>query len=108
MNELFLILGMMLVTFAVRYPVLALTSRITLPSGLLRTLRYVPPAVLAAIVLPEMFFNTQGALDINTDNAYLIAGVFSFIVAWRTKNTLITIVLGMGVLLGLKAVLNQF
>jgi branched-subunit amino acid transport protein len=94
MNEALLIAGMALVTFAVRYPVLALLGKIPLPEPVFRALKYVPPAVLAAIVLPAILM-PNGEIDIRLSNSYLIAGIFAGIVAWRTKNLLLTIVLGM-------------
>ncbi|MBC7810342.1 MAG: AzlD domain-containing protein [Burkholderiales bacterium] len=99
MNEVILIAGMALVTFAVRYPVLALLSRFQLPQVVTRTLKFVPPAVLAAIVLPEMLFNDAGQISLSYTNAGLIAGVIAALVAWRTKNLLATIVIGMGIYL---------
>ena len=34
------------------------------------------------------------------DNAYLVAGVAAALIAWRTRNLLLTIVLGMAIFLG--------
>ena len=82
----------MLVTFLVRYPVLALVGRIDLPERVLNALRYVPPAVLTAIIIPEMFVREEG---ISFGNAYLVAGIVAGIIAWRTRNLLLTITLGM-------------
>jgi branched-subunit amino acid transport protein len=95
MNEFLMIAGMSLVTFAVRYPVLALVGKIQLPPTILRALKYVPPAVLAAIIVPEVVFNAEKQLDISLTNSYLIAAVITVLIAWRTKNLLLTIVLGM-------------
>jgi branched-subunit amino acid transport protein len=95
MNEVLFIAGMALVTFAVRYPVLALVGKISLPDSLLRALRYVPPAVLTAIIVPAMVFTPDGSLDLRLTNTYLVAGIISAIIAWRSKNLLLTIILGM-------------
>ncbi len=97
--ELFLVAGMMIVTFGVRYPVLALVSRITLPPAVLAALKFIPPAVLTAIIVPAVLM-PQGVLDIGIDNAYLVAAVVAGLVAWRSNNLLLTIVLGMVVFLG--------
>ncbi len=51
MDEVLLILGMGIVTFGVRYPLLALVGRLDMPVPLVRALRYAPPAILAAIIL---------------------------------------------------------
>ena len=108
MNEALLILGMALVTFAVRYPVLALVGRLSLPASVLRALRYVPPAVLAAIILPALVFDAENQLALSATNSALLAGIFTFVVAWRTKNVLVTIIAGMIAFWLLKALFGQF
>ena len=105
MNEVLLILGMALVTFAVRYPPLALVGRLELPERVIRALRYVPVAVLTAIIVPAVLM-PQGELDLRLENAYLIAALTAVVVSWRTKNLLLTIVIGMGVFLVWRAVMG--
>jgi len=60
----------MAVTFSVRYVLLALSERFTLPEGLERALRYVPPAVLTAIIVPSVLI-PDGQWNISLENAYL-------------------------------------
>ena len=105
MNEPLLIFGMMLVTFGVRYPVLAVVGRIRLPDSVIRALRYVPVVVLTAIIIPAMLFQ-DGEVTVALDNAYLVAGIFSAAVAWRTRNLLWTIGLGMAFFLLWRGVLG--
>lgn len=95
MNEVLLIAGMGAATFIVRYPVLALLGRISLPPLILRALRYVPAAVLTAIIVPAVLMSSEGKLNIALNNAFLPAAVISVLVSWRTKNLLLTIVVGM-------------
>jgi len=95
MNEVWLIFGMMLVTFGVRYPVLAIVGRIQLPEPVLRALKYVPAAVLTAIVVPAVLYPEGNQIDLRLDNAYLVASIVAVLVAWRTKNLLWTILIGM-------------
>lgn len=102
MDEWLLILGMALVTFGVRYPMLAVIGRLRLPDTALRALRYVPAAVLTAIVVPAVLM-PDGALDLRLENAYLPGAVVAALVAWRTKNLLLTIIVGMGAFLLLRA-----
>lgn len=94
-DELLLILGMTLVTFLVRYPVLAIVGRIKLPERALRALRYVPVAVLSAIIAPELLIR-DGAPALSLANAYLVGGLVALLVAWRWSNLLVTILAGMG------------
>lgn len=105
MNELLLILGMALVTFGVRYPMLAIVGRLQLPDPVLRALRYVPVAVLTAITVPAMLM-PEGNIDIRPDNTYLVGGIIAALVAWRTKNLLLTIVVGMASFLLWRAVVG--
>lgn len=102
MDEWLLILGMALVTFGVRYPMLAVIGRLRLPDTVLRALRYVPAAVLTAIVVPAVLM-PDGAPDLRLENAYLSGSIVAALVAWRTKNLLLTIVVGMGAFLLLRA-----
>jgi branched-subunit amino acid transport protein len=107
MNEVALVIGMAVVTFLVRYPVMVLVGKIPLPESVFNALRYVPPAVLAAIIVPSVLM-PAGTVDLTPTNSYLVAGIVCVIVAWRTKNLLITIVLGMAVMLAWRALTGGF
>jgi branched-subunit amino acid transport protein len=94
MNESLLLLGMFLVTFGVRYPVLAIVSRIRLPEIINQGLKYIPPAVLMAIITPVVL-NPENGAALSLRNPPLGAGLVATLVAWRTKNLLLTITIGM-------------
>ena len=64
---------------------------------LCRPLRYVPPAVLAALVLPDLVTLGPSVAATLLDER-LIAGAVAGVVAWRTENVFATIAVGMGVL----------
>lgn len=93
-QEAELILGMMLVTFGIRFPVLALAGRVELPEVLVKALRYVPIAVLTAICVP-LILKPDGVLFISLSNAHLVAGIVSIIVAAVGRRLLRTIIIGM-------------
>jgi branched-subunit amino acid transport protein len=97
---------MAFVTILVRYPVLALVGKIPLPDRVFRALRYVPPAVLTAIIVPAMVMPT-GTVDFSPTNSFLVAGIVSAVIAWRTKNLLLTIVLGMALFLLLRLLMGD-
>lgn len=99
MNELLLITGMMLVTLAIRYPVLALSGRIKLSDGFMQLLRYVPPTVLTAIVVPTVLMPSGNGLALSFDNSRLIGAIAAILVGLWRKNLLLTIAVGMGVFL---------
>lgn len=94
MNEALLIMGMTVVTFTPRYGVLALLGRLEMPKPLFRALRYVPVTVLSAIIFPDLLLK-NGNLNLALNNSFLVAGIITMVVSWRTKNLLLTIVLGM-------------
>ena len=68
-----------------------------------RALRFVPPAVLSAIVVPELMIQAD-QINVSLMNFRLMAGVVAILVAWKTKNTLLTILGGMLTLLILEFV----
>ena len=83
-----------LITFGMRFSLIYLFGRFEVPVTMRRALHYVPPAVLSAIIFPELFLR-NGVLDISTGNIRLLAGLVAVLVAWYSKNTLLTIVVGM-------------
>jgi len=104
MKEFFLIAGMAAATMATRIPLLVLLSRRKLPESISRALRYVAPAVLAAIILPIVLL-PDGKLSVQINNAPLAASLVAVLVSWRTRNLLLTILLGMAALLVMRALL---
>ncbi len=94
MKEFWLIGGMAVVTFGIRYTLFAAAEQIRLPESLAQSLKYVPPAVLTAIIVPSVLM-PAGTIDVSPQNAYLIAALVAFIVGWFRENLLLTIVSGM-------------
>jgi branched-subunit amino acid transport protein len=96
-----------LVTFGTRLSFIYLQDKVRLPDWFRRGLRFVPAAVLSALILPELVVH-NGALDLGVRNPELWAGLVAILVAWRTKNVLLTILVGMAALLMMRAVLGHF
>ena len=89
-------------TYATRLSFILLFGRREIPGAVRRALRFVPPAVLTAIIFPELLL-PGGTLDLSLGNERLLAGIAAALIAWRTKNVLLTIVAGMAMLLLLVA-----
>ena len=87
-----------LITFGMRFSLIYLFGRFEIPDTMRRALHYVPPAVLSAIIFPELFY-PNGNLDLAWTNTRLLAGFIAIAVAWFSKNTLVTIIVGMLALL---------
>ncbi len=83
-----------LLTFATRLSFIALLGRFEPPEVVTRALRYVPPAVLSAIIFPEVLLR-DGVFVTPWANPRLLAGLVAAVVAWRTRNVLLTIAIGM-------------
>ena len=89
-----LIIGMGVITYLLRVSMIALFGRRDVPPVVLRGLRYVPAAVFSALLAPAVV-RPEGRLWISAGNPYLLAGLLAVAVAWRSKNMLLTLVLGM-------------
>ena len=100
---LFLAIG--LGTFTLRFLFIYLFGKIEMPNWLRRALRFVPAAALAALVFPALT-HPAGHLDLSLQNFRLLAGLGGAIVAWRTRNVLFTILIGMALLWILEAALG--
>lgn len=95
-----------LVTFAVRSVLFVLAGRMTaLPPPLREVLRMIPPAALAALAIPPLLRpDAGGALLLISPE--LVAGVAAGLVAWRTRNLLATIAVGLVVVLAAEALVG--
>ena len=85
-----------LITFGMRFSLIYLLAegRFHIPDTMRKALHYVPPAVLSAIIFPELFIQ-DGRILITLENERLLAGLVAIVVAWVSKNTLLTILAGM-------------
>lgn len=94
MNLWMVIIAMGLVTYAIRLTPILLLGRFGLPPLAWRALRYVPPAVLSAIVFPAVLMSGDSPV-VSPFNARLVAALVAGVVAWRTKSVFWTIAAGM-------------
>ncbi len=87
---LFLIGGL---TFLTRLSFILLLEKWAAPRWFRRGLRFVPLAVLPALILPELFIS-ENVLALPPDLPRLVAAMAAGLVAWRTKSILLTILIG--------------
>jgi branched-subunit amino acid transport protein len=95
-----------LLTYATRLSFIVLVGRVETPPLFVRALRFVPAAVLSALILPELV-TRGGELRFDLSNPRLIAGVLAALVAYRTRNVLVTIGAGMASLWILQVLLPR-
>jgi branched-subunit amino acid transport protein len=87
-------LGMGVVTFALRAAFLVLPEKIKLPPLLRRALPFVPASVLTAVWAPELLLQ-KGVLFLSLNNERLLAGLVAIAVSWRWRLTFATIASGL-------------
>ena len=89
-------------TFAMRASFLANAHRLAVvPPVVQRLLRQIPPAALASLVVPALV-RPEGYVDLAQGRLW--AGAVAAVVAWRTRNAGLTLVVGLAVLLAIQAV----
>lgn len=97
-----LIIGIGIVTYALRLSFILSLGRWEIPALALKAMRFVPIAVLTAIIVPQLLLPGQ-TIDLSLHNPRWLAGLLAAIIAWRTRNVFLTIVVGMLALWGLQA-----
>ena len=83
-------------TFLIRFSFIWLLGQGEISPGAQRILRFIPPSVLAAMILPSFVFPHHTGFAV--DNPRMWAGAVAAIVAWRSKSMILTIVTGMSAL----------
>jgi branched-subunit amino acid transport protein len=92
-------------TFLIRFSFIYLFEYLSeVPEGVERALRFVPAAVLAALVVPAIVL-VEGSPAVSLGNERLLAAVLAAVVAWRTESIFATITVGMVALLALQMLL---
>ncbi len=86
-----------LLTFVTRLSFIALLGHAGVPPLLKRALRFVPPAVLSAIISMEVVVR-DGAPALGAGNLRLVAAAVAALVAWVSRSVLLTVVVGMAAL----------
>ena len=91
------ILGMGVVTYLPRLlPVWLLSSK-KLPPQAVAWLRFVPVAVLAAMLSPSLLLQ-EGQIDLGSSNLFLWAAIPTFLVALKTRSLFGSVIVGMVVI----------
>jgi branched-subunit amino acid transport protein len=89
------ILAIAVATYALRVSFIGLFSYYEVPEGIKDQMSLIPPAVLAALAVPPLFYR-DGGFYLSPLNPFLIAGLTAALVAWRTESLIGTIVSGFG------------
>jgi branched-subunit amino acid transport protein len=93
------------ITYSIRLSFIVLLNRIDVPVWFRRSLRFVPVAVLTAIIVPETA-TFQATVNLTLSNPQVPAALVAVLVAWRTRNVLLTIIAGMVAFLVFQALIR--
>lgn len=93
-QQLYLILGMAVVTYLPRMlPMLLLNNR-EIPEKIVRWMSFIPVSIFAALIFSDIFF-WENKFSINPlENLKLIPAIVVFFIAYKTKNIMWSIVFG--------------
>ena len=89
-----LILAMALVTYLLRYLPLVYLRRVDISPWFRRWLELAPAAILAAMLAPSLLV-AEEHIALSPENPNLWAALPAALVAWRTRNIMLTILVGM-------------
>jgi branched-subunit amino acid transport protein len=105
MNTWVVIVGAGVVTLLLRASFIVFADPHRFPHAFRVALAYVPPAVLAAIVIPGVAM-PSGTLDFSLDNPRWLAAAAAFAVAMKFRTTLAPIAVGMAALWALQGLVG--
>lgn len=97
------ILGMGLITLACRFLPFGVMGRIQLSSAVVAWMRYLPVAVLSAVVIPQILL-AQGDVCFGPVSRPLVASLFTVGVAALTRNLLAGVTIGVACIALLRAI----
>jgi len=100
---LLIIIGCALVTFVPRVLPLMILSQLELPTWLIRWLKNVPVAVMAALLAQELLLSNN-QFSIMDNGLKIIAAIPAFIIAILTKSLLGTVMAGVIVMMILRLI----
>jgi branched-subunit amino acid transport protein len=87
---IYMIAGMLFVTFLPRFLPLMFLSNKNLPDNVIRWLSFIPAAVLSALLAPALLLD-EGSLYLSLENTALLAFIPTLVLAYKTKNIFYTV-----------------
>jgi branched-subunit amino acid transport protein len=97
MNYLLLIIGMAVITYAIRSAVFVFGERLRFPPAVRTALDFVPVTVLTAIIVPMTFAPHGGGAELSWRNSQLVGALVALGVCVVTRRPLVTIAVSLAV-----------
>ncbi|WP_139492210.1 AzlD domain-containing protein [Brevibacillus dissolubilis] len=92
-DVLWIIVGMAVITYLTRFPMLLISSRLELPDWVRRGLKMVPVGVFSSLTIPPIVFHRPDGVF---DPEYLVAGIVALAVGVWKKHIALALVAGVG------------
>lgn len=103
MSNLGIIFAIGIGTYLLRLSFIGIIGDRVMPEWALVPLRFVAPAVLAALIAPSVLLN-DGALDLSpASNPRAIAAFVALLLAWKTRSVPVVIAAGLATVWALQA-----
>lgn len=90
-------------TFLIRYSLIGLMGKIRIPPKIEQAFRFIPASMLSALVVSQLASYARSSVS-PLMNPYYLAALVACGVAWKTRNTLLTVFVGMIVLWVLRSI----
>lgn len=87
---IYMIVGMLFVTFIPRFFPLMFLSNKNLPDKVIKWLSFIPAAVLSALLAPSILLK-NGGIYLSLENTALLAFVPTLVLAYKTRNIFYTV-----------------
>jgi branched-subunit amino acid transport protein len=100
MSATLTILGMAVITFAIKALVFILGHRVRFSPAMRQALAFVPVTVLTAIIVPMILAPHGQGMELSWRNPQLVAALVSVAICLATRHQLLTIMLGLAVFFG--------
>jgi branched-subunit amino acid transport protein len=100
-----LIVGIAALTFFTRFAFAVTLKKTKISENWNRWIVYIPIAVFTTIIVPSLLA-PNGALELSVQNEYLIAGIVTFLIAYKTKNLAGTVIIGILIIILLRVLLG--
>lgn len=100
-----LIIGIALLTFFTRFALAVILRKRKISEKWNRWMVYIPIAVFTTIIVPSLLAPNE-KLELTIQNEYLIAGIVTLLIAYKTKNLIGTVIIGILIIYMLRVFLG--
>ena len=103
MSNIAIIFAIGVGTYLLRLSFIGIVGDRAMPEWALVPLRFVAPAVLAALIAPAVLLN-EGSLDVSpASNPRAVAALVALLLAWKTRSVPVVIAAGLATVWALQA-----